>query len=74
MFYSHTVLAQEENIILVRTEPDPTSQELPCANQRIEYECQQLISSYDLTWSLPNNEALRFSFSRNINDTETSDP
>ena len=73
MFCSHTVSAQEDDIILVRTEPDPTSQELPCANQRIVYECQQLISSYDLTWTLPNNEVLRFSFSRDINDTETSD-
>ena len=73
MFYSHTVSAQEDDIILVRTEPDPTSQELPCANQRIVYECQQLISSNDLTWTLPNNEILRFSQSRDINDTETSD-
>ena len=73
MFYSHTVLAQEDDIILVRTEPDPTSQELPCANKMIEYECQQLIPSESLIWILPNNEVLRFSFSRNINDTETSD-
>ena len=73
MFCSHTVSAQEDDIILVRTEPDPTSQELPCANQIIVYECQQLIPSNDLTWTLPNNEALRFSQSRNINDSETSD-
>ena len=57
----------------MRTKPDPTSQELPCANQIIVYECQQLISSEGLTWSLPNNEALRFSLLRDINDTETSD-
>ena len=74
MFCSHTVLAQEDDIILVRTEPDPTSQELPCANQRIVYECQQLISSSELIWSLPNNEALRFSGSRDIDDTEPPDP
>ena len=73
MFYSHTVLAQEDDIILVRTEPDPTSQELPCANKIIVYECQQLIPSGDLIWSLPNNETLRFSQSRDINDIETSD-
>ena len=35
MFCSHTVSAQEDDIILVRTELDPTSQELPCANQTI---------------------------------------
>ena len=73
MFYSHTVLAQEDDIILVRTEPDPTSQHLPCANQTIVYECQQLIPSDILIWSLPNNEILRFSGSRDINDTEPSD-
>ena len=55
MFCSHTVSAQEDDIILVRTEPDPTSQELPCDNHIIVYECQQLISSNDLTWTLPNN-------------------
>ena len=57
----------------MRTEPDPTSQELPCDNQIIVYECQQLISSIELRWTLPNNEVLRFSLLRDINDTETSD-
>ena len=70
MFYSHTVLAQEDDIILVRTEPDPTSQELPCANQIIVYECQQLIPSIELIWILPNNEEIIFS---EINETKTSD-
>ena len=37
------------------------------------YECQQLIPSESLIWTLPNNEILRFSLSRNINDIETSD-
>ena len=74
MFCSHTVSAQEDDIILVRTEPDPTSHELPCANQMIVYECQQLIPSSELTWTLPNDEELRFSQSRNINDTEPPDP
>ena len=73
MFCSHTVSAQEDDIILVRTEPDPTSQEMPCANQIIEYECQQLISSSELIWTLPNNTILRFSLLRDINDTQTSD-
>ena len=73
MFCSHTVSAQEDDIILVRTEPDPTSQELPCANQIIVYECQQLIPSESLIWTLPNNEILRFSLLRDINDTEPSD-
>ena len=58
----------------MRTEPDPTSQELPCANQIIVYECQQLISSSELAWTLPNNEALRFTVFSRINDTEPPDP
>ena len=65
MFYSHTVLAQEDDIILVRTEPDPTSQELPCANQIIEYECR-LLSSFTLTWILPNGEELEFNSGNDI--------
>ena len=72
LFSSHTVSAQEDDIILVRTEPDPTSQELPCANQIIVYECQQLIPSESLIWILPTNEILRFSILRDINDTRTS--
>ena len=57
----------------MRTEPDPTSQELPCANKMIVYECQQLISSSELTWTLPNDVIMRFSLLRDIDDVETSD-
>ena len=57
----------------MRTEPDPASQHLPCANQMIVYECQQLLTSESLIWTLPNNEALRFSILRDINNIETSD-
>ena len=60
MFCSHTVSSQEDDIILVRTEPDPTSQELPCANQTIVYECRLLIPTFTLTWRLPNGEELEF--------------
>ena len=57
----------------MRTKPDPTFQELPCANQIIVYECQQLIPSQSLIWTLPNDETLRFSLLRDINNTEPSD-
>ena len=74
MFCSHTVSAQDDDdIILMRIVPDLETQELPCADQMIVYECQQLISSSDLIWFLPNDEMLRFSFARNINDNMTSD-
>ena len=70
MFYSHTVLAQEDDIILVRTEPDPTSQELPCANQIIVYECR-LLSAFALTWILPNGEELEFTSDNDIIENNT---
>ena len=70
MFCSHTVLAQEDDIILVRTEPDPTSQELPCANQIIVYECR-LLSSFALTWRLPNGEELEFTSDNDIIENNT---
>ena len=73
-FDMNTVSVQEDDIIIVRTEPDPTSQELPCANQMIMYECRLLIPTFTLTWTLPNKEILTFSILRNINDTEPPDP
>ena len=73
-FCLHTVLAQEDDIILVRTEPDPISQELPCANQCanqiIVYECR-LLSSFALTWRLPNGEELEFTSDNDIIENNT---
>ena len=71
MFCSHTVSAQEDDIILVRTEPDPTSQELPCANQIIVYECRLLIPTFTLTWILPNGEELEFNSDNDIIENNT---
>ena len=71
MFCSHTVSAQEDDIILMRTEPDPTSQELPCDNQIIVYECRLLIPTFALTWRLPNGEALEFNSDNDIIDNNT---
>ena len=73
MFCSHTVSAQDDDdIILMRIVPDLETQEFPCADQMIVYECQLLISSFDLIWTLPNDELLRFSSDSNINDTDPS--
>ena len=70
-FCSHTVSAQEDDIILVRTEPDSTSQELPCANQMIVYECRLLIPTFALTWRLPNGEELEFHSDNDIIENNT---
>ena len=71
MFCSHTVLAQEDDIILVRTEPDPTSQVLPCANQIIVYECRLLSPAFTLSWRLPNGEELDFNSGNDIIENNT---
>ena len=55
----------------MRTEPDPTSQELPCANQTIVYECRLLIPTFTLTWRLPNGEKLEFNGGNDIIDNNT---
>ena len=68
MFYSHTLLAQGDDIILMRTEPDPASQELPCANQTIVYECRLLIPTFTMTWILPNGVELEFNSDNDIID------
>ena len=54
----------------MRTEPDP--QQLPCPHQRIEFQCQIMVPSISLTWSLPNGDELRFSFLRNVGDVRNS--
>ena len=55
----------------MRTEPDPTSQELPCANQTIVYECRLLIPTFTLIWILPNGEELEFNSDNDIIENNT---
>ena len=42
----------------MRIEPD--SQQLPCPQQRIEFQCQIMVSSTALTWTLPDDSFLEF--------------
>ena len=61
-----------QDISLVRTEPDP--QQLPCPQQRIEFQCQVLIPSTTLIWTLPTGVELEFGVLRNVGDVRnTSD-
>ena len=56
----------------MRTEPDP--QQLPCPQQRIEFQCQVLTPSTTLTWTLPTGVELEFGVLRNVGDVHnTSD-
>ena len=43
-------------------EPDPASQQLPCSNQRVVYECRILVGSTGLTWILPTNDTASLEF------------
>ena len=45
----------------MRIVPDIETQELPCADQMIVYECR-VSSSFTLTWILPNERQLEFTF------------
>ena len=55
----------------MRTEPDPASQELPCANKIIVYECRLLIPTFALSWILPNGEELEFNSDNDIIENNT---
>ena len=56
-----------QGIVLERIEPDPG--QLPCPNQRVLYQCQMMVPSSGLTWTLPNVDGtLRFSIRSNEGD------
>ena len=57
-------------VTLVRTEPDP--QQLPCPHQRMEFQCQILIPSSALTWTLPTGVIVEFGVRRNVGDARNS--
>ena len=53
-----------QDIVLERIEPDPG--QLPCPNQRVMYQCQIMVSSSGLVWTLPNGDGtLMFSILSN---------
>ena len=54
----------------MRTEPDP--QQLPCPHQRMEFQCQTLIPSSALTWTLSTGYTLVFLITRNVGDVRNS--
>ena len=47
-----------QDIALVRTKPDV--QQLPCPQQRVEFQCQIMVPSTGLTWTLPDGATLEF--------------
>ena len=61
----------EQNIALVRLEPDP-QQIMPCSWQRMKFQCQSMIPTATLTWILPTGEILEFSVIKNVGDVRNS--
>ena len=59
-----------EFITLERTEPDP--QLLPCPNQKIMVQCQIMVPTTSLTWTLPSDDSLEFGVLQNVNDVRNS--
>ena len=47
-------------------------QQLPCPHQRIEFQCQTLVPSSALTWTLPTGVELEFGALRNVGDVRNS--
>ena len=54
----------------MRTEAEP--QQLPCPHQRIVFQCQILVPSTALTWTLPTGVILEFGVLRNVGDVRNS--
>ena len=52
--------ASQDNIVLERTEPDDDS--IPCPGQTVVYNCQVLVGSDSLAWSLPNGQTMDLRF------------
>ena len=62
-----------QDIVLERIEPDPG--QFPCPNQRVLYQCQILVPSLGLAWTLPNDDGtLRFSGLSNVDDIRPTPP
>jgi hypothetical protein len=58
------------DVSVVRIKPDP--QQLPCPRQMIEFQCQILVPTATLIWSLHTGEMLEFGVLRSIGDVRSS--
>ena len=67
--HGRCVVAQD--IVLERIEPDPG--QLPCPSQTVMYQCQILVPSSGLIWTLPNG-TLQFSIISNEGAVRPTSP
>ena len=58
-----------EDVVLVRTEPSDQS---PCPDQTVEYECQIMTPTDNLQWTLPTEETLSYNAAADTGSVETS--
>ena len=66
------IIIAAQNISLMRTEPDDL-QQLPCPHQRQEFQCQILVTSFALQWTVPTGGSpLEFGAGSDIGDMENS--
>ena len=52
----------------MRTEPE----QLPCPQQRIEFQCETIVASTTLIWTLPTGDAIEFGVLRTVGDVRNS--
>ena len=58
------------DVSLKRTKPDP--QQLPCPRQMIELQCEIMVPTATLIWTLPTRGMLEFGVLRNVGDVRNS--
>ena len=47
-------------------------EQLPCPNQKITVQCQIMVPTTSLTWTLPSDDSLEFGVLQNVNDVRNS--
>ncbi|CAI8031893.1 hypothetical protein GBAR_LOCUS18060 [Geodia barretti] len=62
------LLSAAQDISLVRTEPE----QLPCPQQRIEFQCETIVASQTLIWTLPTSDTIEFGVLRTVGDVRNS--
>ena len=65
--FLHSLAAiTQDDVSLERTKPDP--QQVPCPQQMIELQCEIMVPTTTLIWTLPTGEMLEFGVLRNVGD------
>ena len=60
--YVTFILVGAQDITLERIEPD----QLPCPEQSVTFQCQIMVPSAQLAWTVPNRDDLEFNINRDV--------